>query len=150
MLKVFAPSSLCVKNQMLWRYPRTRMLPRGFLLVLLLWFDGWSESVMQWIIFFWKPFWFFLRIFSISGSMQLRSRPLETLAVIEVSATVVLNNYEITFLGEEEGAALDIYVYIYIYIYIYTLIASLRLRWFLWRDHRLELFAPSSLCVDAN
>ena len=31
-----------------------------------------------------KPFWFFLRIFSIFGSMQLSSRALKILAAVEV------------------------------------------------------------------
>ena len=35
-------------------------------------------------LFLWKPFWFFLRIFSILGSMQLRSRALYILTAINV------------------------------------------------------------------
>ena len=49
--EVFAPSTLSVWNQMPWRNLQTKVLPPGFLLELLLWFDGLSESVMLWIAF---------------------------------------------------------------------------------------------------
>ena len=75
-LEVFVPSSLCAWSQMPWRNLQMRVLHQGFF--------AQTPSMIQWIVrifdvvdcFLWKPFWFFLRIFSISGLLWLRSRAL--------------------------------------------------------------------------
>ena len=57
-------------------------------------------------LFFRKSFWFFLRIFSISGRIRLWSRALQILPAKAVSyAYIILTYPEVTFLGEEEDAA---------------------------------------------
>ena len=50
-LVAFAPSSLCLWNQRLWRNLQTRVLPLVFLHKLHLWFDELLEAVMLWIDF---------------------------------------------------------------------------------------------------
>ena len=49
-----------------------------------------------------KPFWFYLRIFLISGRIQLKSRELQTLASY---ASVVIRDSDVVFLGEGEDVA---------------------------------------------
>ena len=74
-LDVFAPSTLCVWNRMPWRNLQIRELPQGFLYELLLKFF-YCQNLWCCGCFLQKPFWFFLRICSISGSMWLSSQAL--------------------------------------------------------------------------
>ena len=79
--EVFAPSSLCVWSQRPWRSRQMILLPQGFLHIHLRQIVKICEVVDQ---FIWKLFWFSLSIFSILGSMQLRSRALYILAAMGV------------------------------------------------------------------
>ena len=61
-----------------------------------------------------KPFWFFLRIFSISGSLQLSSR----VNLRSKSYTlVVFGNSKVTFLGDRNDVALCPSIYCVLVIY---------------------------------
>ena len=73
-IEEFAPSSLCVWSQTPWRNVQTRVSPRGFFArsPAKIWWTAWICDVVD--RFHRKLFWFFLRIFSISGSMRLSSR----------------------------------------------------------------------------
>ena len=71
-LEILAPSSLCVWSQIPWRTQQIRCGLEVFARTSKI---GRIVRIcvnVNW--FLWKPFWFFLRIFSISDSMQLRSR----------------------------------------------------------------------------
>ena len=73
MLELFAPSFPCVWNEMLWRNLRKRVSPRRFLPF----YDSMDCYNLYGVDrFLRKPFWFFLRIFSISGPIRLRSKAL--------------------------------------------------------------------------
>ena len=75
--------SLCMESNALKKSTNNSVALRFFVRTL---------SDIRWIVkicdvvdgFLRKPFWFFLRIFSISGSMRLRSRALYILAAIKV------------------------------------------------------------------
>ena len=79
---VFTLSFVCVWSQRPWQSRQIILLPIGFLHVHLLEFYGCDvmDRSLQ------KPFWFFLSIFSILGSMGLRSRALYYLAAMYVRA----------------------------------------------------------------
>ena len=104
--EVFAPSSLCVWSQMPWRNLQIKLWHLRFF--------ARPPSNIQRIVkicdvdrFLWKPFWFFLRIFSISGSIQSSSRVLEILAAMD--ATVIPRNFLVPhFLGKGGGSPLSI------------------------------------------
>ena len=82
MPEVFAPSSLCVCSQMPWRSLQIIVPVQGFF--------AWAHKIwrivkisdlVDW--FLRKTFWFFQRIFSISGFMRLSSGALYIWAVME-------------------------------------------------------------------
>ena len=81
--EVFASSSLCVWSQKPWQSRRKMVLLQGFFsrtprirrIVKI------CDAVDR---FLRKPFWFFLNIFSILGSMRLRSRAWYILAAMDV------------------------------------------------------------------
>ena len=81
---VFALSFLCVWNQRPWGCPQIVLLPLGF-------FAHTPSRIRRIVktydvvdLFLRKPFWFFLSIFLIFGSMQLHSRALYILATMDV------------------------------------------------------------------
>ena len=67
-------------------------------------------------LFLRKPFWFFLNMWSILGSMRFRSKALYILAAIDVSS-VVLGLSEVALFREEEDASLHPSVYRILIIY---------------------------------
>ena len=83
---IFAPSFLCMESKALAKSTTNIVACRFF---------AHTPSRIQRIVkicdimdlFLWKPFWFFLNIFSVLGSMQLRSRALYILAAVDIRVT---------------------------------------------------------------
>ena len=81
---VFPLAFLCVWSQRPWQSRQMILLPLGSF--------AHTPSRIQRIVkicnvmdlFFWRPFWFFLSMFAILGSMQLHSRALYILAAKDV------------------------------------------------------------------
>ena len=112
MLEIFAPSSLCVRSLMPWRNLQIWLLPRSF-------FFARTPKIRR--IFricnvvdrcIWKPFWLFLRILSISGSMQLSSRALYIFPAMEerVIPREILTIPKSPFLGKGGWSLLSFYL----------------------------------------
>ena len=112
---VFAPSFLCIWSQMPWQSQQIIMLPLGFLHIHLQEFVKVCD-VMD--LFLRKPFWLFLRIFSILGSMWLRSRALYILATMNVSDIpwLFLANPRSPFLGKVRMLS---FVHLFIVFWLY-------------------------------
>ena len=101
---VFAPSFLCVWSQMPWI---------SLQIIVSLRFFAWIPSHIWRIVKICdvvEPFWFFLRIFSLSGSMQLSGRALYILAAMDVR--VIPRQFlaipRSLFLGKERCSPLSI------------------------------------------
>ena len=99
---VFAPSSLCIWNQMTWRNLQTIVLPWDFLLKFLRCFDRLSKSMMLWISL--KAILIFPKNF-----LNFRFDIVEKQSIIYLSsyrsmyyASVVLGDSEVPFLKEGE------------------------------------------------
>ena len=73
---------LCVWSQRPWQSRQIILLPLDLLHVHLQEFDSQNLGIVD--LFLRKPFWFFLSIFSILGSMWLHSRALYILATMDV------------------------------------------------------------------
>ena len=95
----YARSIESIFRQMPWRNLQKIVLTGDFCI---------NSFVIRWIVricdvvdrFFRKLFWFFLRIFSISGLIQLRSRTLKPFCRFRSKSYVsaVLGNFDVTFL----------------------------------------------------
>ena len=116
MLIVFAPSALCVWNQMPWRNLQTIVLPQDFLHILLQWFNEnlWSCGLIspKTILIFPKNF------------LDFSFETVEKQSIIYLSsyiskwyASVVLSDFKVTFLGEGDDAAFCPFCYFILFIY---------------------------------
>ena len=116
MLLVFASSSFCVWNQMLGRNRRILVLSRDFCTYSC---DDSVDRISEVIdLFLWKPYWFFSRIFSNLGSIQLSSRALITSAAIAVRVLAMkfLMIPKSPFWGEKKETAFCLFVYCVLFI----------------------------------
>ena len=69
-------------------------------------------------VFLWKPFWFFLRMLSVLGSIRFRSRELYILAAMDVSMfSVVLGWSKVTLFRERGDASLHPSIYRILIVY---------------------------------